>query len=300
MASLFSNTSDTISIVFNSAEPLNFLASNNIKLTFPEMLFAFAEQKGLIHGIEDINGRVSISGTAPEMVLGAYILNNYSRALQAKSQIVKIAETIRYCEYTNEDALKTAIILEHLCKSGSILHHEIQEKGQLSIENINILSNAIENPDEFDEIWEDEMNTFSEGEISFDNRLSVFSSYSDCNVTVIETDLKLHPVTITKQSQCSRILLVQKVQNGRYFSFFLKPRYWFSSAAEQKLIKEGLESLAAELNQMNCGNAGRWQLCKSSLLNDSWDIQFCNELNEPIPSPAEVYEIENIITNYYI
>ncbi len=274
--------------------------------TSTEMAFKLIEsdkKTDYLHGIEVIsNNHYDSDG-----VIAAYVLMEPEFSAANKQALVHIAQTSDFYEFTTEDALKADIVLTNLIDSEKspvkdILKNEpFPNAVQLIYEQaFGLMPKLLENVDDFSEQWKEVFEWFQKSEESFVTQQSVFSHYGDIKLTVLESDFKVHPVAKISQAKFDIILSAIRQTDGRLYELEYKPYTWHATTRPQQIERKSLESLAEKLNQIELNKNGNWKVIGEDPVAD-WDyrLQFSNDKFDLIPSKLEVFEIENILFDYF-
>ncbi len=240
-------------------------------------------------------------------VLAAFVLMNPQFALQHREQLVSIAITGDFEEYTNDDALKSAIVIDSLGKEDpELLSFEIrmlpypQFVEQAYLTAFEIIPGLISDVDEYESVWRSSFTHFQQSESSFEKQESVFSHYNDCNLSVIESPISLHRVSLFNKAKNERVLSITKSINGHLYQLQYKPFTWFETSRPKSAKRVGFESLVQILNQIETNKQGIWKIVGSDPILD-WDyhLEFSDEGFALQPSSIPVYQVEDILLNFF-
>lgn len=275
--------------------------------TSTEMAFKLIEspnKEDYLKGIEVIsNNHFDSDG-----VIASFVLNNPDYALAHKQALINICTTGDFFEFTTEDALKADYVLNNLIDyDKSMFRDQIENEPfpnavQLMYEKaFEILPNLVENVDLFEEFWKDDFEWYKKSDQSFETQQSVFSNYGDIRLTVLESDFEIHPVAKFSLAGHDIVLSAVKHDEGKLYQLEYKPYTWHSTTRHKRIERKELESLSEKLNQIETNKNGKWQVLGSDPIAD-WDykMNFSDDSFVKIPSKLEVFEVENILFDYFL
>lgn len=274
--------------------------------TSTEMAFKLIESGKKQKYLEGINV-ISNNHFDSDGVITAFILSNEEYALANKQRLINIAQTGDFAEFTTEDALKADYVLDNLIDYEKSLYKDLiagkpyPHAAQLMYEKgFELLPELIENIDKFESRWKENFDWYKKSEQSFDTQQSVFSNYGDIRLTVLESDFEIHPVSKISQADFEIILSAVKSGEGRLYQLEYKPFTWHATTRPKRIERIEFESLAGKLNQIEINKNGKWKVLGSNPVSD-WDykMNFSDGSFVQIPSKLEVYEIENILFDYF-
>ncbi len=284
-----------------NSTPKEFKADTSTEIVFNLIESPF--KNDYLNGIEIVsNNHFDADG-----ILSAFVLLNPVFSLQHKKEIINIAETGDFSEFTTEDALKQSYVLESLFDlEKSIFKNEISkmkfpEMMQFIYEKgFELIPKLIENIDDYENIWKDDFQHFQNSENQFEIQSAVFSNYSDCRLSVIESNSELHKVSKYKNSNFEILLSAVKNSEGNLYELEYKTVTWFETSREKKIERKSFEPLAERLNLIETNKNGTWQVLGKDPVEE-WDyrLTFADKNFNKNNSKLQIYEIENILFDYF-
>ncbi|MDZ7766596.1 MAG: DUF6687 family protein [Melioribacteraceae bacterium] len=274
--------------------------------TSTEMAFKLIESEKKYEYLKGINV-VSNNHYDSDGVIAAFVLIDPHFASANKQALINVALTSDFYEFTTEDALKADVVLTNLIDKEKSLFKELIKNepfpnaAQLIYEKaFQLLPKLIQNIDDYEEQWKDDFEWHQKSENSFANQQSVFSDYGDIKLSVIESDFKIHPVVKVTHAKFDIILSSIRRAEGRMYELTYKPYTWHSTTRQDQVERKSFESLVQNLNQIEMNNNGKWKvLGKDPVSEWNYKLHFSNEKFELIPSKLEVFELENILFDYF-
>ncbi|HEX2984727.1 MAG TPA: DUF6687 family protein [Ignavibacteriales bacterium] len=240
-------------------------------------------------------------------IIASYVLLFPDEALEHKEELINMARTGDFSEFSTEDALKANIVIESLLDSEkSIYKKEISELNypdliQFLYEKAHeLIPGLLKNIDNYQKIWDAEFKEYLISESSFESRESVFSDYGDSNLSVIETKSPLHKVSKFKHAKNDIVLTVIKTDKGNLYELQYKDYTWFDTVRENKLERKTFNELVEKLKEIEKNKKGEWLILGRNPISE-WDYRliFGDESFQQVPSSLAVYEIENILFDYF-
>lgn len=274
--------------------------------TSTEMAFKLIESERKDEYLKGINV-ISNNHFDSDGVIAAFVLINPAFAVDNKQMLINIANTSDFYEFTTEDALKIDIVLTNLMDKEKSLYKDLikdesfPNAAQLMYEKaFFLLPDLIDNIEKYEEQWKENFEWFEKSEQSFITQQSVFSHYGDIKLSVIESDFPIHRVS--KVSQANHDIILSSIRNDgdRLYELEYKPYTWHSTTRQNQVQRKSFESLAEKLNQIEMNKEGNWKvLGKDPIADWNYKLQFSNNSFDLIPSKLEVFEIENILFDYF-
>lgn len=274
--------------------------------TSTEMAFKLIESPKKDEYLNGINV-ISNNHYDSDGVIAAFVLNEPEYASANKQSLINIATTSDFFEFTTEDALKADRVLTNLIDPEESLYTELIKDEtfpnavQLIYEKaFELLPALLDNIENFEQQWKADFEWHQKSEQSFDTQQSVFSNYGDIKLSVLESDFRIHPVVKVSQSKFDIILTSIRKEEGRSYKLEYKPYTWHATTRPRQIERKSFESLAEKLNQIELNKNGNWKVIGKDPVSD-WDyhLQFSNKKFELVPSKLEVFEIENILFDYF-
>lgn len=274
--------------------------------TSTEMAFKLVESPKKDEYLKGINV-ISNNHYDSDGVIAAFVLNEPEYASANKQSLINIATTSDFYEFTTEDALKADRVLTNLIDPDKSLYKDLIKEEpfpnavQLIYEKaFDLLPDLINDIDKYSEQWKEDFEWYQKSEQSFDSQQSVFSNYGDIKLSVIESDFIIHPVAKISQAKFDIILSAIRSEEGRLYELEYKAHTWHSTTRPQQIERKGFESLAEKLNQIEMNKDGNWKVLGKDPVAD-WDykMHFSNNSFDLVPSKLEVFEIENILFDYF-
>lgn len=275
--------------------------------TTTEMAFKLIESPNkdrYLNGIEIVsNNHYDADG-----LLSAFVLVNNDIALQNKESLINTAITGDFSEYTTKDALKSSIVIESLfILDKSMIKSELANKNYPEIVQIlyekgfELIPGLVNDVDKFEQYWMEEFKEYEKSEESFITQNSVFSNYSDCKLSVIESTIPLHRVSVYQHAENDIVLTSVKASGGNKYELEYKLHTWFDTTRKVKIKRKDLNPLTNKLNIIESDNIGKWQVFGTNPMSD-WDYKlvYADENYNKIPSKISLYEIENLLFDYFL
>lgn len=284
--------------------PGNFTPEKYKADTTTEMMFKLLKSDAK-EFLEDID-TVSNNHFDSDGVISAFCLIKPDYTLAHEKELCNIATTGDFKEFTTEDALKADIILMKLIDPANSPIKEklnglpFSEMMQLCYEKaFELLPKIIANPERFKDLYKDEFKFYQDSENLFETHQAIFSNYGDCNLSVIESSSELHKVCKYSYSEFDTILTSIKKQDGKLYEIEYKRHTWFDTTRDS-VERKKFEPLAEKLNQIEGNENGNWKvLGKSPSSELDYRLQFSDEKFNLIPSKIELFEVENILFDYF-
>lgn len=91
-----------------------------------------------------------------------------------------------------------------------------------------------------------------------------------------------------------------KTGEGDKYKLKYKPHTWFETTRQKQVERKSFESLAKKLNLIEGKKRGTWKVVRHGAKSD-WDyhLEFSNENFELSPGRIKVFEMENILFEYF-
>ena len=270
--------------------------------TTTQMAFKLIEHKNKRKYLKDIT-IVSNNHFDADGVLSALVLLNSEFAIKNKTSLINIALTGDFAEFTTGDALKAAFVIESFGDENKSLFKEIliKEKYLEAMQKIyektfELVPSLINDITKYEHIWHDEFEFFERSERSFALRESVVSNYSDCNLSVIESNFPLHVTAKYITAENDIVLSVVKGLRGNLYELDYKYYTWFDTTRPLRTKRKSFEPLMEKLNHIELNKKGLWRITgHSPVLDWNYRLTFSDENFNLISSGLKVYEIENIL-----
>jgi hypothetical protein len=273
--------------------------------TSTEMAFKLLESERndeFLNGIEIIsNNHFDSDG-----ILACYVLLNPDYANHHRKLFIDIATTSDFSEFTNEVAFKIDRVISDIDDpEKSLFKDEFQNPNiaevmqNLSLRTFQKLPEIIENIDNYEELWKDDYRWYEESETSFQNQVSVFSNYGDCQLSILESTFKLHPIAKFSNAKFDNVLSVIKQNDGHLYQLEYKHHTWHDTTRPQMIKRNSFEPLVEKLNLIDNKTIGSWKVLGIDPVVE-WDyrLQFSNENFELVPSKIKIYEMEEILFDF--
>ncbi|GAB6282889.1 MAG: hypothetical protein STSR0008_16390 [Ignavibacterium sp.] len=272
--------------------------------TTTEMSFKLIENSNkekYLTGIEYIsNNHFDADG-----LLSAFVLLDPDYALQHKNEIINMAITGDFSEFTTEDALKSIIVIESLLdEEKSFIKEKIKNINYSDSiqcayeEGFKLVSKLIDDIDQFEKYWIDEFSFFVESEKSFERQESIVSNYDNLCLSIVEIPKPLSKVSIYKNIKNDIVLTAIKSNNGNIYDLEYKMWTWFDTIREKKIKRNSFETFANLFNQIEKNKSGIWKTIGGNpIYNYDYHLNFVDKNNNLIPSSLKIYELENILFN---
>ena len=270
--------------------------------TTTQMAFKLIEHPGkqrFLEGIEIVsNNHYDADG-----VLSAFVILNPEYSLRHKKDLINIALTGDFAEFTTEDALKANSVIESFTDEEKSIFKDILTREnypsamqKIYLKAFEIIPSLISEIDKHEKIWLDEWNSFRESCSSFSTRESVVSNYGDCNLSVVESSFPLHIVSKFANTENDILLSVVKSKLGNAYELEYKFWTWFDTIRPKKFKRRSFETLAQKLNQIETNKTGSWKVVGRDPVSEwNYRLVFAVEDYKPAPSSLKVYEVENIL-----
>jgi hypothetical protein len=274
--------------------------------TSTEMAFKLLESTNRDNLLQDIQF-VSNNHFDSDGVLAAYVLCYPEKALHHKEMFINIATTGDFSEFTNEEALKIDSVIssidnpEKTIFQGVFCNPDFKTLLQdIYIKTFNLLPSLLDNLDEYEEYWRENFLWYNNSEASFQNQTSVFSNYGDCSLSIIESPFPLHKISKFAHAEYDIVLSVIKNSEGYLYELEYKTHTWFKTSRPQNIQRRSFEPLAEKLNLIENENKGTWKVLGRDPISE-WDyrMQFSDKNFNLVPSKIKVYEIEEILFDYF-
>lgn len=282
--------------------PAEFKADTTTEMAFK--LIESLDKDKYLNGIDTVsNNHFDADG-----LISAFVLVNPEIALQNKQSLINTAITGDFAEFTTEDALKTSIVIDSMFDmEKSMFRTELTNKSYPDIvqllyeKGFEILPALINSIDDYEQFWKDEFREYKESEKSFITQNSVFSNYSDCRLSVIESTFSLHKVARYAHAENDIVLSAVKTAKGNHYELEYKLHTWFDTTRQKRIKRKDLNPLAGKLNLIEEEKTGKWQVYGKDPLGD-WDYKlvYSSEDFKSVHSKLAVYEIENILFDYFL
>lgn len=273
--------------------------------TTTQMAFKLIEHVNKRMYLKDIN-IVSNNHFDADGALSAFVLLSQDFAIKNKTSLINISLTGDFAEFTTGDALKASIVIESFADETrsmfkEILQHEKYPEAMQKIyeKTFELIPSIINDIDKYKEIWRDECRLFEKSERSFALRESVVSNYSDCNLSVVESNFPLHITAKVMTAENDIVLSVVKGQRGNIYELDYKYYTWFDTTRPQRTRRKSFEPLAEKLNHIELNKKGLWRITgHSPVLDWNYRLTFSDENLNLLPSGLKVYEVENILFDW--
>lgn len=275
--------------------------------TTTQMAFKFIEsihKNDFLQGIEVVsNNHFDTDG-----LLSAFVFIHPDLALQNKRSLINTSITGDFAEFTTEDDLKTNIVIESLFNlDKSLIRPLLINKSYPEIIQIlydkgfEIIPELLNNIDKYEQFWIEEFRDYEKSQESFVTQNSVFSNYSDCKLSVIESTIPLYRVSKYQNAENDIVLSVIKSSNGNKYELEYKLHTWFDTTRNMKIKRKDLNSLSEKLNLIENNPTGKWQVYgREPLLDWDYRLVFADERFKLIPSKITLYEVENLVFDYFL
>ncbi|MBN1301585.1 MAG: hypothetical protein JW995_10260 [Melioribacteraceae bacterium] len=274
--------------------------------TATEMAFNLIESERrdeYLKGIEIVsNNHFDTDG-----LLACYVLLYPDETKHHKGLFIDIATTGDFGEFTSEEALK----IEYLISTADDPHKTILEgffcnpdfktlTNDIYLRMFKLLPELINDHDKYEKYWKDYYLWYKNSEASFVTQTTVFSNYGDCQLSIIESDFKLHPVSKFSHAKFDIVLSVTKNSGGHLYELEYKNYTWFDTKREKKVNRGTFEPLVDKLNHIESKKNGFWKVLGNDPASE-WDyrMQFSDEKYNLIPSGIRIFEIEGILFEYF-
>ncbi|MDP4173116.1 MAG: hypothetical protein Q8933_04030 [Bacteroidota bacterium] len=269
--------------------------------TTTEMAFKLIESSQKEKHLKGID-TVSNNHFDADGLISAYVLVHPEMATEYKSQLINVARTGDFAEFTTEDAIKANVVIESLMdiengpvrgelkgKSYPVMMQIIYERG------FSLLPELIDNIDKYERYWKKDFELYERSEQSFENQESVFSNYSDCKLSVIESPYTLHTVSKFSHAEFDIVLSVVKTQSGNHYQLEYKPITWFETLRKSKVERKPFDEIAKRLQEIEKNNEGEWKILGNDPIEE-WDYRlvFADEKFVSQPSSLAIYELESL------
>jgi len=273
--------------------------------TSTEMAFNLIEspdKEKYLKGIEIIsNNHFDSDG-----VIAAFVLLYPDAALKMKSALINIATTGDFFEFTSEDALKADKVLNDIQYPDRSLFKGLFEKtdseimNSLYLRSFDLIPELVNNIDTFEENFIEDFDLYTKSDSAFDSQEALWSDYNDCFLTVIESNFRLHPVSVFSRAGNDLVLTVEVLQDGRKYELKYKSYTWHDTLRKVQVNRKTFEPLSNKLNLMEVNKNGLWKIIGKDPLSD-WDytMKFSDENSNLVSSKIEIYQIEEILFEYF-
>jgi hypothetical protein len=239
-------------------------------------------------------------------VIAAYVLLYPDDALIMKNALINIAVTGDFMEFTTEDALKADKVLNDLQIRERSMFADVFNQSEAEIMNslylkaFDLLPGFVNSIDDYEEYFRDEFNLYVRSESAFNSQTALLSDYNDCHLSVIESGLRLHPVSVFSHAGNDIVLTVELSEQGRKYELQYKPYTWHDTLRDKQVERKSFESLIKKLNLIETNKKGSWKIIGKDQLED-WDyrMNFSDESSNLIDSKTEIYKVEEILFDYF-
>jgi hypothetical protein len=240
-------------------------------------------------------------------IVASYVLLYPDAALEHKEELINIARTGDFYEYTTDEALKANAVIESMLDSErSMFKKEIAELNypdliQFLYEKTHeLIPDLLENIEKYKSVWDEDYREFLISESSFDSRESIVSDYDDCNLSVIETKTQLSKLSKFKHAKNDIILTVIRTDEGNLYELQYKDYTWFDTVRETKLERKAFDKLVEKLKALEKSGNGEWLILGRNPVSE-WDYRliFGDNSFKQVPSSLAVYELESILFDYF-
>lgn len=303
----------TISVdgYFESGLPLSHWPGNDSPTelkadTTTEMAFKLIESQKYeeyIQGLEFVsNDHFDTDG-----LLSCFVLLYQEKAIPYKQLLIDAATTGDFGEFTSEDALKLDYVIKNIedpektIVKGAFCDPDFKRIVQdLYVKSFHLLPELLQDVDKYEHTWKDDFRWFETSQASFVSQNSVFSNYGDCNLSIIESASPLHPVVKIANSAYDIILSVVKSANGYLYELDYKPYTWFDTTRPKKIARKSFEPLVEKLNLIEKEKIGNWKILGLDPIREwNYRLQFSDDSFNLVPSKIQVFEIEEILFEYF-
>ncbi len=274
--------------------------------TSTEIAFKLLESKrkeDYLRGVRIVsNNHIDADG-----VLAAYVLLFPEEALKRKRELIDIATTGDFAEYTTDSALKAAKILNELDHPQfSIFREEYDHRSfpeimqSLYEKALEMVPNLVENIDWFEKFYREDYHWFQRSEAAFEEGGAFVTNYKDCHLSVIESAFELHPVSKVKRAAYDIILTAVELAGLKMYELYYKSHTWFETTREKHIERKSFEPLVEKLNQMNEDIKSSWKVLGINPFVE-WDyrLQYSNEDYLLVPCELDIADLEKIMIEYF-
>lgn len=270
--------------------------------TTTEMIFKLIESPAKEKHLKGID-IVSNNHFDADGLISAYVLVHPELALEYKESLINIARTGDFAEFTTEDALKANDVIESLMdvenglakgelkgKSYPVMMQLIYERG------FSLLPELIDDIDKYEKYWGRDFDLFLSSESSFETQQSVFSNYSDCKLSVIESPFELHKISKFKHAEFDIVLSAVRTKDGNHYQLEYKPVTWFETLRRKSIVRKPFDKIMDKFKEIENSSDGEWKILGHDP-EEEWDYRliFADEKFKSQPSSLAVYELENIL-----
>lgn len=274
--------------------------------TTTEMAFKLIESpdaQKYLEGIEIVaNNHFDADG-----LLACFVLLHPDKAVHYKQLLIDTAITGDFGEFTSEDALKTECVIRNIedpektIVKGAFCDPDFKRIVQdLYVRSFHLLPELLRDVDKYEHIWKDDFRWYETSQASFVSQNSVFSNYGDCNLSIIESANPLHPIAINANSGFDIILSVVKSVSGHLYELGYKPHTWFDTTRPKKIERKSFEPLVEKLNLIEKEKIGKWNILGQDPVSEwNYKLQFSDDSFNLVPSKIQVFEIEEILFEYF-
>ena len=273
--------------------------------TSTEMAFNLIESEKRDHYLDGIEF-ISNNHFDSDGILACYVLLHPEYAKHHRKLFIDIATTSDFSEFTNEEALKIDRVISDIDDpEKSIFKDEFNNNNitevmhSLSLKTFEKLPDIINNIENYEEHWKDDLIWYEQSQNSFVNQVSVFSNYGDCYLSIIESSFKLHPIAKFSNSKFDNVLSVIKQDDEHLYELEYKHHTWHDTNRPAVISRKSFEPLAEKLNLIEMENNGSWKVLGINPVVE-WDyrMQFSDESFNLVPSKIKIYEMEEILFDF--